>query len=108
MQSRYIPAVTMLSAGAVVSIFCIVKKVDVLYSLKLLLAMLILFYLIGLIAKRIIGKIQEEAEKAYEERMHEEEQMAAELKALQENGGNDEDELETEVESEEESQGKNQ
>ena len=78
MRNRYIPAFTMLSAGAIVSIFCIVKKMDVLYSLKLLLAMLIVFYLIGLGAKRVIGKIQEEAEFQYVERMREEERMARE------------------------------
>ena len=71
MQNRYIPAVTMLSAGAIVSIFCIINKVDVLYSLKLLLAMLILFYMIGLIAKRIIGRVQEEAQIQYAERLRE-------------------------------------
>ena len=91
MRNRYIPAFTMLSAGAVVSIFCIVKKMDVLYSLKLLLAMLIIFYLIGLVAKRVIGKIQEEAEFQYMERMREEERLAREALERQE-----EDELEEE------------
>lgn len=91
MRNRYIPAFTMLSAGAIVSIFCIVKKMDVLYSLKLLLAMLIIFYLIGLVAKRVIGKIQEEAEFQYVERMREEERLAREALERQE-----EDELEEE------------
>ncbi len=108
MQNRYIPAVTMLSAGAVVSIFCIVKKIEVLYSLKLLLAMLILFYIIGLIAKKIIGKVQEEAEVQYMERMREEERLAREEREARERQDKDEDELETEEESEEESQGKDQ
>ncbi len=102
MQNRYIPAFTMLSAGAVVSIFCIIKKVDVLYSLKLLLAMLILFYIVGLIAKKIIGKVQEEAEFQYMERIREEERLAREAWERQ---NRDEDELEEE-ESEEERQGK--
>ena len=93
MRNRYIPAFTMLSAGAIVSIFCIVKKMDVLYSLKLLLAMLIVFYLIGLIAQRVIGKIQEEAEFQYTERMREEERLAREALERQE-----ENELEEEEE----------
>ena len=99
MQNRYIPAVTMLSAGAIVSIFCIMNKVDVLYSLKLLLAMLILFYIIGLAAKRIIGKVQEEAQMQYAERVREEERQEREARerALQGDMG-------TEEESEEESQ----
>ena len=93
MQNRYIPAFTMLSAGAVVSIFCIVKKMDVLYSLKLLLAMLIVFYLIGLVAKRVLGKIQEEAEFQYMERMREEERL---LREALERQNQDEDEEESE------------
>lgn len=104
MQNRYIPAFTMLSAGAVVSIFCIVKKVDVLYSLKLLLAMLILFYIVGLVAKKIIGKVQEEAQQQYIERVKEEERQAREAWERQ---NRDEDETEEE-ESEEERQGKDQ
>ena len=98
MQNRYIPAFTMLSAGAVVSIFCIVKKVEVLYSLKLLLAMLVLFYVIGLVAKKIIGRVQEEAQQQYVERVREEERLAREAREGQNKG---EDELEEE-ESEEE------
>lgn len=91
MRNRYIPAFTMLSAGAIVSIFCIIKKMDVLYSLKLLLAMLIVFYLIGLVAKKVIGKIQEEAEFQHMERMREEERLAREALEREE-----EDELEEE------------
>lgn len=91
MRNRYIPAFTMLSAGAIVSIFCIIKKMDVLYTLKLLLAMLIVFYLIGLVAKKVIGKIQEEAEFQHMERMREEERLAREALEREE-----EDELEEE------------
>ncbi len=100
MQNRYIPAVTTLSAGAIVSIFCIIKKVDVLYSLKLLLAMLIVFYIIGLIAKKIIGRVEEEANFQYAERVREEERKAREAEERQNRG----EEIEDEEESEEESQ----
>ncbi|MSS62986.1 hypothetical protein [Velocimicrobium porci] len=71
MQERYIPAITMLSAGAIVCIFCIIKKVDTLYALKLLLGMLVLFYIVGLIAKRIIRKINEEASRKVAEEKEE-------------------------------------
>ena len=104
MQNRYIPAFTMLSAGAVVSIFCIVKKVEIMYSLKLLLAMLILFYIIGFVAKKVIGKVQEEAHQQYVERVREEERLAREAWERQ---NRSEDELEEE-ESEEVRQGKDQ
>lgn len=77
MQNRYIPAITMLSAGAIVSIFCIVNKIDTLYSLKLLLGMLIAFYIVGLVVKRIFGKIQEDAELRAAKKKQEEEEAEA-------------------------------
>ncbi len=73
MKTRYIPAVTMLSAGAVISIISIVKKWDVLYSLKLLLGILILFYVLGLIAKALITRTLEKDGRPPEEYEEEEE-----------------------------------
>ncbi len=67
MKTRYIPAVTMLSAGAVISIISIIKKWDVLYSLKLLLGILILFYILGLIAKALIVRTLEKDGRVPEE-----------------------------------------
>lgn len=84
MKTRYIPAVTMLSAGAVISMISIIKQWDVLYSLKLLLGVLIVFYIIGLIAKALIvrtlekdGRPPEEYEEETEE--GEESQKADEM-----------------------------
>lgn len=57
MQRKYIPAVVMLSAGAVTCIVSIVNKLDVLLSLEILLGVLIVFYVIGIIAKNIISKV---------------------------------------------------
>lgn len=57
MQRKYIPAVVMLSAGAVTCIVSIVNKLDVLFSLEILLGVLIVFYVIGIIAKNIISKV---------------------------------------------------
>lgn len=72
---------TMLSAGAVISIISIVQQWDVLYSLELLLGILILFYILGLIAKALVertlakdGRPPEE----YTEEMEKEEEGAAE------------------------------
>jgi len=53
---EFIPKFIMLLAGAVVSIITIIKDMDVTYSLALLLATLVIFYIIGLIAKKIIRK----------------------------------------------------
>lgn len=58
MKIDYIPKVITLLAGAVVCITSIVRKMDVTYSLEVLLATLIIFYVIGIIAKQIIIKVE--------------------------------------------------
>lgn len=57
MKLEFIPKFVMLLAGAVVCIITIVKDMDVTYSLALLLGVLVIFYIIGLIAKKIIQKV---------------------------------------------------
>lgn len=59
MKLEFVPKFITLLAGAVVCIITIVKEMDVTYSLELLLATLIIFYMIGLIAKKIIQKVLE-------------------------------------------------
>lgn len=59
MKLEFIPKFIMLLAGAIVSIITIVKDMDVTYSLALLLATLVIFYIVGLIAKKIIQKTVE-------------------------------------------------
>ncbi|MDF2542241.1 MAG: hypothetical protein K0S47_1959 [Herbinix sp.] len=56
MKDRYIPAVITLIAGAVVSGLNIINKVEMLAGLKRLLLVLLIFYVIGLIARAIIKK----------------------------------------------------
>ncbi len=57
MRTRLIPAGVMLTAGAIVSIISIVQDKDVLQSLKTLLAVLIIFYIVGLIARSLVERI---------------------------------------------------
>lgn len=57
MRTRYIPAGVMLIAGAVTCIVSIVQNQDIVKSLITLLVVLILFYVIGLVAKFFIEKI---------------------------------------------------
>lgn len=54
MRERYIPALVMLIAGGITSILNIINKNDMLTSLKRLLFSLVVFYIIGGIAKLII------------------------------------------------------
>lgn len=57
MKTEFIPKFITLLAGAIVCIICIVKHMDTTYSLEILLATLVLFYLIGCLAKWIIEKV---------------------------------------------------
>lgn len=59
MKTDVIPKVITLLAGAVVCIVCIVRDIETVYALKVLLATLIIFYIIGCIAKRIIGQVKD-------------------------------------------------
>lgn len=56
MNTRYIPAIVMLLAGTVVSIISLILKFEPLYSLEILLAVLVVFYIIGNISRKIIEK----------------------------------------------------
>lgn len=57
MKTDFIPKFITLLAGAVISIVCIVKDIDVTRSLEILLATLILFYIIGCIVRRLIERV---------------------------------------------------
>lgn len=54
MKLDFIPKFIMLLAGAVVAVMAIIKDLDTTWALELLLGTLIVFYIIGLIAKKII------------------------------------------------------
>lgn len=55
MKLKYVPAFITLIAGAITCIISIMKQNDVLESLKILLLVLIIFYIIGVIARNIIA-----------------------------------------------------
>lgn len=59
MKLEFIPKVITLLAGAIVCVITIVNDMDTIYSLEILLATLIIFYIIGQIAKKIIQKVIE-------------------------------------------------
>lgn len=61
-EGRNIPLIIMLSAGSVISIACIIYKFDLLHTLLLVLGTLVVFYLIGLIVKKLILTINHDAE----------------------------------------------
>lgn len=57
MKYRYLPATIMLLSGAITSITCIVNRYEALYSLKLLLAVLLIFWFIGSMARFFLLRI---------------------------------------------------
>lgn len=61
-EGRNIPLIIMLSAGSVISIACIIYKFSLMETLLLVLGTLILFYILGLIVKKIILSINHDAE----------------------------------------------
>ena len=67
MRTRYIPAGVMLIAGAVTCIVSIVQNQDIVKSLITLLVVLILFYVIGLVAKFFIENASNDSEENLED-----------------------------------------
>ena len=61
-EGRNIPLIVMLSAGSIISIACIIYNFTLLHTLLLVLGTLLVFYVIGLIIKRIIVSINRDAE----------------------------------------------
>ena len=61
-EGKNIPLIIMLSAGSIISIACIIYQFDLLHTLLLVLGTLVVFYIIGLIVKKIILTINHDAE----------------------------------------------
>lgn len=61
-EGRNIPLIIMLSAGSIISIACIIYKFSLMETLLLVLGTLIVFYILGLIVKKIILSINHDAE----------------------------------------------
>lgn len=57
MRTRYIPSIVMLLAGTVTCIISLIKSFNTTYTLELLLGVLVVFYIIGLIARKLINNI---------------------------------------------------
>ena len=57
MKYRYLPALVMLSAGAITIFICLYNGYETLYSLKMLLAVLIIFLIIGSLSRKALIKI---------------------------------------------------
>lgn len=63
-KEHNISALITLSAGAVAAFCCLLNRVPILNTLKYVLLVLVVFFVIGRIAERIIQQITEKAEEA--------------------------------------------
>lgn len=87
MQERYIAPGIMLVAGAITSVITIINQVEFFESLKRLLIVLILFYIIGKIATKIIIKftvVEKKSEQSEEDIQVDESQVLEEVETNKE------------------------
>lgn len=77
MQIKYIPAFIMLVAAAIASILNIIYSIDILTGLKRLLLVIIIFYILGLVAKAIITVAFKDKPKKEETEEKQEEEIKA-------------------------------
>ena len=89
MRTRYIPAGVMLVAGAVTCIVSIVQNQDIVKSLITLLVVLILFYVIGLVAKFFIEKILKDLKENKNLQQADEDDTSSDVEKISENGSVD-------------------
>lgn len=80
MEGKNIPPFITLSAAMIACVICIVRGASLYTTLKIVLAVMVVFFVIGLIAQKILVKIDRDAEEAALERQRiEQEQAAKEL-----------------------------
>lgn len=83
MKTKQIPAIIMLTAGLVMSIAGVINRMEAVEFLKTLIIVLVVFYVLGCIAKLILDKnFKEEGKEATEEAV--EEAAEAEEETLEE------------------------
>lgn len=77
MKTKQIPAIIMLIAGLVTSIAAVINHMETVQFLKILVVVLIVFYIIGCVAKVILDRnFKEEVEEEATEEAAEEEETA--------------------------------
>lgn len=97
MKIRFIPAGIALVAGAITCLICLMRDMDVTYSLELLLIVLIIFTAIGMKAQRVILNVMHEQKMEEEEAIRMAEFREAErIRKLQTGEAEEEQEEETE------------
>lgn len=77
MEGKNIPPIITLTASMTACVICILRRASLYTTLKIVLLVMIIFYIIGRIAQKILVKIDQEAEEAALQRQREEQELAA-------------------------------
>lgn len=77
MEGKNIPPIITLSAAMIACLICIFRGATLYNTLKIVLLVMLIFYVIGRIVQKILIKIDNDAEEAALERQREEQERAA-------------------------------
>ena len=77
MEGKNIPPIITLSAAMIACVICIARGATLYTTLKIVLLVMVIFYIIGRIAQMILVKIDKDAEEAALERQRSEQELAA-------------------------------
>ena len=77
MEGKNIPPFITLFAAMIACVICIFREASLYTTLKIVLAVMVIFYMIGCIARKILVKINQDAEEAALEQQRIEQELAA-------------------------------
>lgn len=77
MEGKNIPPIITLSAAMIACLICIKRGASLYTTLRIVLAVMVIFFIIGLIAQKILVKVDRDAEEAALERQRIEQELAA-------------------------------
>lgn len=77
MEGKNIPPIITLSAAMIACVICIIRRATLFTTLKIVLVVMIVFYIIGRIVQKTVIKINADAEEAALQRQREQQELAA-------------------------------
>lgn len=77
MEGKNIPPFITLTAAMISCVICILRRASLYTTLKIVLLVMIIFYIIGRIVQKVLVKIDNDAEEAALQRQREEQELAA-------------------------------
>lgn len=77
MEGKNISPIITLTAASIACVICILRGATLYSTLKIVLLVMIVFYIIGRIVQKVLVKIDQDAEEAALQRQREEQELAA-------------------------------